>query len=223
MNPKDIFDLSLSKREIALMGLNTFSTVVIRTSSLISIFDPIEITADQCSADVIVITHEHYDHFDAKLVAELQKHTGAIILTTPFIANKLRKSPINKIKTLKIGDSFVIKEVEFYAMFSDHFANQPLSFMITVENSIRIYHPDDSRAFPAMEKLGEKYKPDILLYLGASLKKGTNIAKLIRPKIIIRFDLDTTVSKRFSEIINKEIPEINVVTMRPLELYIFHR
>jgi L-ascorbate metabolism protein UlaG (beta-lactamase superfamily) len=79
-----------NKTKISLSMLNVYSTVLMKINSLVILFDPLEINPEKYDdIDLIVITHEHADHFDKKLVTGIHNRTNAVILTTPFVAGQL--------------------------------------------------------------------------------------------------------------------------------------
>jgi len=183
-------DLSVSRGSLALVLLNVYSSLILKTHHLTAIFDPVKLSLDKQhfdsqDIDAIIITHEHADHFDQKLVLEIERRSQAIIITTPFIAEKLQKKA-KKVKGLRVGESAAVKDVTFYAEYCEHSANEPLSFIIKTD-AATIYHPDDSDSFPEMKTIGKRYQPEIVLYLGTSKKGLAKIAKMVKPNIIVTY------------------------------------
>ncbi len=207
-------DLSVSQGSIALMLLNVYSSLVLRTCLSNIIFDPVVLNLDKHDFDVqgvdaIIITHEHIDHFDGKLVLELQKRSNAAIITTPLVAQKLEGIG-GKVKALTVGESVRIKDATFHAEYCEHSANQPLSFIIKT-NAVTIYHPDDSSPFPEMEEIGNKYEPDIMLYIGTPKEGLIKITEMVRPNIVVSyFDL------RFADL---EIPHAELKMLKQFEIF----
>ena len=192
--------------------LNTYSTLVVKTDSLTAIFDPVEITLDKKDKiDLIIITHEHSDHFDRDLVIDLQKQKNAHILTTPFIARQLGELG-GSLRPLKVGDSFKSNDTAFCAEYSNHPGNHPLSFVIC-PHVATIYHPNDSRPFPEMRSIRRRYNPDLMVYTGNSLGEIPEIAELIRPKTILSYW-----DHRFK---NMEIPGIEIKMVKHGEVYCY--
>ena len=205
-----IFDVSVTKGEFALSFLNTYSTVVLKTDSMTAIFDPVKVKCrDEDTIDLIIITHEHSDHFERDLVINLQKQKNALVLTTPFLAQKLEEIE-EYVKPLKVEDSFKSKDISFYAEYSNHQANQPLSFVICSE-TVTIYHPNDSRPFPEMSVIREKYNPGLMLFTGTLLGEMPEMAEMIRPKVIVSYS-DPRLQKM-------KIPGIEIKALNPGEVY----
>jgi L-ascorbate metabolism protein UlaG (beta-lactamase superfamily) len=222
---RSLVELSLPKGAIALSWFNSYSGILLKTSTSALIFDPVEVEpSDIPRADIIVVTHEHYDHFEASLLRDLQKQTNALIITTPYVASRLKGVPNDKIKQLKVGESETVGKTVINAEYSDHPGNQPLTFMVTEDNVV-IYHSSDSRPFLKMRELGERYKPDIALCTvgiapGTSPRSGAEVAKLIKPKLAIPYHSDNPRSLReFAEILSKEAPEIKTKIVKHLEVY----
>jgi len=214
---EEIFDLRVSSGKIALVWFNSYSGIIIKTPITTLIFDPVRIRLEEyIQADVIVVTHEHLDHFDPELVSGLQKKTNATILTTPFVAQRLRGE---KTKALKVGDSFAFKDVELHAERCDHPAKQPLSFITSTKDGITVYHPSDSDPFPEMAELEKKYKPDILLYLGTSLVNAAQIAKLVKPQVAVSCYTDMESGRKFIEAMRREAPKTQAKMVRRFEIY----
>jgi hypothetical protein len=61
----------------------------------------------------------------------------------------------------------------------------------------------------------------MLLYLGTSLKNEAQIAKLVKPKIVVSGYIHSTESRKFAEILNMEIPDIQIRAIRPGEIYYY--
>jgi len=217
MSFKEIFDLQVSPGKVALVWFNSYSGIIIKTPISTLIFDPVSIKLEEyIQADVIAITHEHSDHFEPELVKGLQKKTDALVLTPPFVAQRL---PSEKVKSLGVGDSFKIKDVKLHAEYCEHPANQPLSFVISTESGITIYHPNDSNPFGGMAELRERFKPDILLYFGTSLENASQIARLVRPQVILSYYADMESQRRFTNKVEKEAPRTNAKIVKRFEIY----
>lgn len=122
-------------------------------------FDPFELTSGPV-ADIIFITHEHYDHCSPADVKKIQgKHT--LIITEKDSAKKLTGS----IKVVKPGDSLEIegikvKVIPSYNVQKDFHPKQRgwVGFLVEMDG-FTIYHPGDCDLIPEMEGLG----PDVAL------------------------------------------------------------
>ncbi len=177
------------------------------------LFDPIEIDPRKFDVlNVIVITHEHADHFDKNLVLEMQKNTGARILTTPFVAKQLT-SDGSPVMPMKPGDSYEIgKNVVIYAEKSNHNANQALTFFVESKMAT-IFHPSDSACYPKLESLRDKYRPSIIVFVGNSMKNLVDISMLMNPKVVVTYD--------YPDIKSIDLPNTMVASLKQFEWYHF--
>ena len=213
----EIFELNISEEEIALAWINSYSGMVVKTHQATLLFDPVMVSPVECiRSDVIVITHEHYDHFAPELVKKLHKNTSSTILTTRFVAERLAE---DNTQILNEGDSISIKDCQLDTVHCEHAANEPLAFMISARNGVMIYHPSDSKPFKGMAKLREAYKPDILLCPGNSLENAARIAGLVKPKVAVSYYSDAESEERFVSLISKESPTTQATTLRRFEVY----
>ena len=113
-------------------------------------FDPYEIGAGD-AADIIFISHEHFDHCSPADVAKIRKD-DTIIVTDAASAAKLE----GDIKTMQPGDRFTVKTIEVEAVpaynvnkeFHPKSAGM-LGFVVNI-GGVRIYHAGDTDFIPEM-------------------------------------------------------------------------
>lgn len=71
--------------------------------------------------DVVLITHEHQDHFHIPSVKKiLENNPNAIIITNSSVANLLKGNGIENVKIVDDGKSIGIKNLNFEAFGKDH-------------------------------------------------------------------------------------------------------
>ena len=206
----------MSQGSIALVLFNVYSSLMLKTHLSTVIFDPVKLNLDKPGfdvqgVDVIIITHEHADHFDEKLALEMQGRSGAPIVTTPFVAQKLERVG-GKVQGLRAGDSMKVKELMLCAEHCVHPANQPISIVIKTEE-VTIYHPGDSQPFSGMEEIEHKYNPDILLYMANSKRGLKMIAEQVKPKVVVSY-----FASRFAEL---NIPGVELKMLKQFEAFIY--
>lgn len=193
--------------------LNVYSTIIMRIEDQLILFDPVEIDPYQFKdLNLIVITHEHVDHFDKKLVLKLNKYTGATILTTPFVGNRLA-GLCNSIIPMKPNDSYgIAKSINVYAERSYHNANQGLTFFIESKTAT-VFYPNDSAYHPKLASLRDKYKPAIIVFVGNSTKNLIDISMVMKPKVIVTYD--------YPGIKSIDLPDTTLVALKQFEWYHF--
>lgn len=116
-------------------------------------FDPYQIS-DGPKADLILISHDHFDHCSPEDVAKIQ-HSGTVIITEKDSAKKLS----GDVRVLKPGESLIVDDVKIEAKPSYNtdkdFHPQKagwLGFVVEVEG-VRIYHAGDADFIPEMKDL----------------------------------------------------------------------
>ena len=93
-NNPDIYHTRLSQG-LTLAWVNSYSAAVVKTPGATLLFDPVSMEVpDDSTLDLIAVSHGHSDHWDRPLVIRLQQRTQAMVVTSPFLANRLNGSPL---------------------------------------------------------------------------------------------------------------------------------
>lgn len=116
-------------------------------------FDPYEIPGGE-AADLILITHDHFDHCSPSDVAKIQR-PDTVIVTTPEAAAKLSGTVV----VLRPGEQtnafgLTIETVPAYNINKQFHPRkaQHLGFIVTLEG-VRLYHAGDTDFIPEMQNL----------------------------------------------------------------------
>lgn len=201
------------KNEIAFKWFNNYAGVTIKTPTKTLVIDPVDVKAkDFTSIDAILVTHEHYDHLDGPLIRKMQERTQCQILADPMSTKKLSNSiPSEKLQEMNVGTEVRIDNVTVRAETCNHpAAATPITFLVTSEDSVKVFHTADSMPFPEMKDIGNEHRPDIIFCTigiapGTSPKTGMEIVKLVKPKVAVPYH---TASKadlnEFCETLSKE-------------------
>ncbi len=144
-------------------------------------------------ADIILISHEHYDHFSKEDVAKLVTPATTIV-TTPVVAGQLT----GDVRAVRPGDTLTVKgiKIEVVAAYNiDKFrspgvpyhpqADNKLGFIVEVDG-VRIYHSGDTDPIPEMANV----KTDIaILPVGGKFTmtaaEAVQALRVLKPKIAI--------------------------------------
>ena len=128
------------------------ASVKIDTGTMRIFIDPINITSNE-KADIILITHNHDDHFSPADIEKLSKDDTVIV--TSFNTSNLKMTPMvllpNQNVTIK---DIKIETVPAYNIVKTNFHPKSKNFVgyiITVDG-IRIYHAGDTERIPEMKK-----------------------------------------------------------------------
>jgi L-ascorbate metabolism protein UlaG (beta-lactamase superfamily) len=203
------------KNSILFVWFNHYAGVLIKTPSKTLVIDPVDVKARSFgNVDAILITHEHYDHLDQRLIAEIQKATDCVVIADPASARSLHHIiPSGKLQETRPGAETKIGEVSVKAEKCNHPAAAPVTFIITSEDGVKILHTADSLPFPELAAIGDREKFDVVfcsvgIAPGASPESGFEIARLTKPQVAVPYHTSSAASqKEFAEILKKELPK----------------
>jgi L-ascorbate metabolism protein UlaG (beta-lactamase superfamily) len=202
------------RNSIFFIWLNNYAGVLLKTPTKTFVIDPVDVKAKAFqNVDAILITHEHYDHLDPPLVAEIQKATGCAVIADPTSTKKLKLAiPNDKLQEVKPGIETKIGEVTVKVEKSNHPpAQTPVTYIITTEDNLKVYHTADSLPFPELGKMAQKENFDMVFCTvgiapGASPQTGFEIAWLTKPQIAVPYHTGTVASqKEFEELLKNEL------------------
>jgi L-ascorbate metabolism protein UlaG (beta-lactamase superfamily) len=156
--------------------------------------DPWKITREE-KADVVIITHEHYDHCSPD---DLQKivQSSTIIVTVPGNQSKISsiQGSVAEVKLIKPGDKIEVEGIPIEAVpaynTDKNFhpkANEWIGVVITIGNE-RLYFAADTDLIEEMNMI----KCDIALLPVSgtyvmTAEEAANAAKILQPKLAIPF------------------------------------
>jgi len=174
-------------------------------------FDPWEISEGP-KADVICITHEHFDHFSPGDVEKISKD-DTVIVTEAATAKKVS----GDVRVLKPGESVEVAGIRVSAVPSYNTdkafhpkSNEWLGFVVEMDG-VKIYHAGDADFIPEMKDLDV----DIALIPVSGTyvmdaDQAIEAARAIRPKIAVPMHYGKIVgseddAKKFAEALKNEI------------------
>lgn len=168
--------------ELAVIWFNQYSGTCIKSDDTTVVVDPVEVETDEifeADPDIVLISHEHFDHFDGDIIGELKSESE--IITNKTVANELDFEP----EIMRPNDSLKRKRVTITAIRSDHPGEEPLTFLLEFE-SLSVYHAIDSRPHEEMEGL----KPDVLIVPigiapGVTARTGVEMTDVVNPRLVI--------------------------------------
>jgi L-ascorbate metabolism protein UlaG (beta-lactamase superfamily) len=207
-------DKNPEENEILFVWFNHYAGVLIKTPSKTLVIDPVDIRARSFpNANAVLITHEHYDHLDPRLIAEIQKATDCIIIADPASTQRLRHTiPSAKLQEIRPGVEIKVGEVSVKAEKCNHPAAEPVTYIITSEDGVKIFHTADSLPFQELATIGEREKFDVVFCTvgiapGTSPETGFEIARLTKPQVAVPYHTNSAAYQHeFAEIIKKELP-----------------
>lgn len=149
-------------------------------------------------ADLILITHEHHDHFSPDDLKKIRKPDTTIV-TTASVAASLK----GDVRTIKAGDRLKVKGIDIEAVpaYNPNKQFHPkaaggVGFVITVGGR-RIYHAGDTDVIPEMAHI----KADVVfLPVGGkytmTASEAAQVANQIRPAVAVPIHWGDVVGSR---------------------------
>jgi L-ascorbate metabolism protein UlaG (beta-lactamase superfamily) len=203
------------KNAILFVWFNQYAGIILKTPTKTLAIDPVDIKPKSLqNVDAILITHEHYDHLDPRLITEIQKATNCTIIADSASTKKLQHAiPTEKLQEIKPGAEIKIGEVSVKAEKCNHTAQAPVTYIITSEDEVKVYHTADSLPFPELAAMGQREKFDVVFCTvgiapGSTPQTGFEIARLTKPQVAVPYHTASTASQtQFAEIIKKELPK----------------
>jgi L-ascorbate metabolism protein UlaG (beta-lactamase superfamily) len=170
-------------KNISWLGHDGF---LIKGDGKVVVIDPFQVK--QCEpADVILVTHEHYDHCSPEDIQKIQK-ASTVIVTEANSAKKLS----GDVRVVRPGDKLTVSGIPIEAVpaYNTNKQFHPkqngwLGFILTVDG-VRIYHAGDTDLIPEMDSI----MTDIALLPVSgtyvmTAEEAVEAAKTIQPKLVI--------------------------------------
>ena len=182
---------------------------LIKNSKIIYI-DPYQIKENSEKADLIFITHSHYDHCS---VADIQKivQEGTKIIMPADCQSKITRFdvPIN-MEIIEPNQEIELGEIKVSTLpaynIDKHFHPKNESWVgyLIKMNGVLVYHPGDSDLIPEMQKLTGYKQPGkefvAFFPIGGrftmNAEEGAEAAKLIKPTIAVPMHYGTIVGTK---------------------------
>jgi L-ascorbate metabolism protein UlaG (beta-lactamase superfamily) len=215
------------KNTVFFVWLNQYAGILLKTPSKTLAIDPVDVKPKSLQGiDAILITHEHYDHLDPRLIIEVQKATDCLIIADAASTRKLQHAITpEKLKEIKPGAEIEIGEVSVKAEKCNHSAQAPVTYIITSEDELKVYHTADSLPFPELAAIGQKEKLDVVfcgvgIASGLTPQTGYEIARLTKPQVAVPYHTASTASQtEFAEILKKELPRTACLIPQQNKIY----
>ncbi len=154
----DTFRTSAGEVEMHFIG---HGSLMFRVNNYVIHVDPVKSSGSyekMPKADLILVTHEHYDHLDPDLVAQLRKDQ-TIMLSTDKVASQVKWAKVMKAGDQTTAGPVSIEAVPAYNIVNMRAQGQPfhpkgsgIGFILTIGDK-RIYVAGDTENTPEMKAL----------------------------------------------------------------------
>ncbi len=124
--------------------------------------------------DVVLITHDHYDHLDHKTIKKIHQNVGIFLVPLGVKAHLLKWGvPKNKIVEHDWYDNYLFYEIDFIFTPTRHFSGRALrdrfstlwGGWIIKSKSNNLYISGDGGYSPEFKKIGEAYGPFDIIFI----------------------------------------------------------
>jgi len=218
----DIIKTSTGDLKVTFIGhgtlMFTFGTKIIHV-------DPFTKVADYANfpkADVILITHEHYDHLDLKALALVRTEKTKVVLTEAC-SKQVKNGIIMKNGDVQTVNGLKIEAIPAYNLVHKRDNGQPFhpkgvgNGYIIAFGDKRVYVAGDTENIPEMKSLREidcAFLPMNLPYT-MTPEMVADAAKAFRPKILYPYHFGDTDTSKLLELLQdqKEI-EVRIRNMK---------
>jgi L-ascorbate metabolism protein UlaG (beta-lactamase superfamily) len=219
--------MQIGKISLKWLGHSGF---LIKNSKVIYI-DPYKIPENSEKADLILITHSHYDHCSVEDIEKILKNGTKVILPADCQSKVVRFSVSLDIHVVSVGDEIDLENVRIFAIpaYNKDKPFHPkeegwLGYLIKTEN-VLIYHSGDTDFIPEMQKLTGHKQKDVdfvaLLSVGGrftmSAEEAFEAVKMIKPNIAIPMHYGSVVGNKEDAEEFKELCEEEGFNVKILE------
>ena len=193
------------------------SSIKLNTEKIIY-FDPFRINENYHDADIIFITHDHYDHYSEEDIDKVEK-TGTGIVAPEDLLAKLLKKGFQKenIITVKPNESYTVKNIKFTTIpaynINKQFhpkENKWVGYLIEIDGSSYYIAGDTD-----ITEENQKIKCDVAFVpVGGTYtmnyKEAAELINIIQPKVAVPIHYSSIVgteqdAANFSKLVSPEI------------------
>jgi len=201
--------MKINNLEIEWLGHSGFLIKDLKSKKIIYI-DPFKIKEGLEKADIIFITHSHYDHCSVEDIKKIVKEKTKIVLTADSQSKVTKlKTPL-EIKITEPNQEFFVGEIKVNTLPAYNIENQGHSkedgwvgYIIKLGNVI-IYHTGDTDFIPEMKKLTGYNQKDLvfitLIPIGGrftmNVEEALEAVKTIKPYLVIPMHYGSIIGKK---------------------------
>lgn len=159
------------------------------------------ISAEQVTADYILVSHGHGDHVGDTVA--IAKRSGAMVISNFEIVNWLSAQGVEKVHPQHLGGGYhhpfgylkLTFAIHGSALPDGSYGGNPCGFLLTTNDGRKIYTAQDTGLFGDMRLIGEEGLDVAVIPIGDNFTMGPADAlravKLLNPKVVVPIHYDT--------------------------------
>lgn len=163
-------------------------------------FDPFHLKEKSFDADIIFITHPHYDHFSIEDILKCRKEDTVIVTVQETVEELSRYFSPQKIRIVKPGESFFLGEIGIETVPAYNLnkkfhpqENNWVGYLLTIDGK-KYYIMGDTDVLPSMDEIS----CDVLFIpIGGTytmnLEEAVSLVQKMKPKEVIPIHYGTIV------------------------------
>lgn len=170
-------------------------------------------------ANFILVTHEHFDHFDKEAIATLSNDNTQLVLNKRCADMLGSGKAMNNGDAIKLRDDISVEAVPAYNITPDHLQFHPKGrdngYVINLDG-LRIYIAGDTEDIPEMEQLKDidiAFLPCNQPYT-MTPEQLSNAARMFSPRVIYPYHYNDTPVERIKELLKDTNIEIKIRNMK---------
>ena len=191
------------------------------------IIDPFKIRQTTDKADILLISHEHFDHFSLDDIKKVVNENTTIV-TILAVRKDLSSLKVREVKAVKPGDKLKLGEIsiEVVPAYNLNKFREPgkvfhpkedgkAGFIIGIKG-VRVYHAGDTDIIPEMKGL----KPDVALLPVSgtyvmTAEEAAQAVKMVEPKLAIPMHYGVIVGTEQDAQRFKQLTTVEVQILKP--------
>lgn len=199
-------------------------SLMFRLNSFCIHIDPVRSSGDYTNlpqADLILVTHDHFDHFDPDLIRELRK-PETILLSDAGTASQIKWAQAMKAGDKKVINNITVEAVPAYNIVSMRSPGEPFhpkgtgnGYVITIGDR-RIYVAGDTEYIPEMKELKDIYIAFLPMNQPYTMtpEMVADAALAFKPKILYPYHYSETKTDKLIQLLKNTDIEIRIRNLK---------
>ena len=198
--------------------INTQSSIKLKLNKTVY-FDPFKIEKEYHDADIIFVTHNHYDHFDESSINNI-KNDNTIIVAPKSMESEIRHIEFKNYIFLNPNEETSVDDITIKAIPSYNIdkpfhprENNWLGYIVTIDNVSYYIAGDTDKTKEAENVLCDIALVPIGGHFTMDVNDAADLIKSINPKVVIPTHYGSIVGdisdgKRFKELLSNTKIEV---------------